>query len=89
MTATSLRAYSLKDLAQMAKRRGVSGWHEMRKDQLVAGLVRAASERTTPSRTESPHGIHSFGVTAAGLPPSSLHLMSPHLPIQADEGSAW
>jgi uncharacterized protein len=45
MTATSLRAYSLKDLAQMARRRGVDGWHAMRKDQLVAVLVRSAQRR--------------------------------------------
>ncbi|MEX2140337.1 MAG: DUF4912 domain-containing protein [Pirellulales bacterium] len=46
MTASSLRAYSLKDLAKMAKQRGVSGWHAMRKDQLVAVLVSAAKRRS-------------------------------------------
>lgn len=42
MTADSLNGYTMKDLAQMAKRRGVHGWHSMRKDQLVQALVRAA-----------------------------------------------
>jgi hypothetical protein len=46
MTVSSLRAYSLKDLAQMARRRGVNGWHAMRKDQLVAVLMRAAQRRS-------------------------------------------
>lgn len=42
MTAQTLNNYSAKDLAQMAKRRGVQGWHTMRKDQLVKALVRLA-----------------------------------------------
>src|SRR5690348_4296645 len=42
MTADSLNSYTMKDLAQLAKRRGVHGWHSMRKDQLVQALVRAA-----------------------------------------------
>lgn len=45
MTTSSLRAYSLKDLAQMAKRRGVSGWNTMRKDQLVQALMQATKRR--------------------------------------------
>jgi hypothetical protein len=45
MTASSLRAYSLKDLAQMAKRRGVTGWNTMRKDQLVQVLSHAEKRR--------------------------------------------
>ena len=39
MTASTLRSYSTKDLAQLAKRRGVNGWHSMRKDQLVRALL--------------------------------------------------
>jgi hypothetical protein len=45
MTASSLQSYSLRDLAQLAKRRGVSGWNTMRKDQLVAALSRMAKRR--------------------------------------------
>jgi uncharacterized protein len=56
MTATSLRAYSLKDLAQMARRRGVNGWHAMRKDQLVAVLVRS-TQRRSPSRVVSKKSV--------------------------------
>lgn len=41
MTATTLRSYTLKDLAQLAKRRGVDGWQSMRKDQLVRAILRA------------------------------------------------
>ena len=46
ITATTLRAYTFKDLAQMAKKRGVRGWHSMRKDQLVDALVQQARTKT-------------------------------------------
>ena len=42
ITATSLREHTVKDLGQMAKDKGVSGWHSMRKDQLIRALVRLA-----------------------------------------------
>jgi uncharacterized protein len=40
--AATLSNRSCKDLAEMAKKRGVRGWHSMRKDQLIKVLVRAA-----------------------------------------------
>ncbi len=39
ITAASLRSYTSKDLAQMAKKKGVSGWHSMRKEQLVRAIL--------------------------------------------------
>lgn len=42
MTAQTLSGKSVKDLGQLAKRRGVAGWHAMRKDQLIKALVRMA-----------------------------------------------
>lgn len=42
ITTAKLRAHNVKDLVAMAKRKGVSGWHSMRKDQLVRALVRRA-----------------------------------------------
>ena len=41
-TATEFRSYTCKDLAQLAKKRGISGWHSMRKDELVDALVLSA-----------------------------------------------
>ncbi len=48
MTPASLSSYSHKDLAQMAKRGGVRGWHSMRKDQLVKALLASAKSKSGP-----------------------------------------
>jgi hypothetical protein len=45
MTASSLRDYSCKDLAQMAKSQGLAGWHSMRKDELVRALANHARRK--------------------------------------------
>src|SRR5262245_36297897 len=42
MTMQTLRTRTLKDLATLARRRGVDGWQTMRKDQLVRALLRTA-----------------------------------------------
>ena len=39
MTAANLKDKRVRDLAQMAKKSGVPGWHAMRKDQLIDALV--------------------------------------------------
>lgn len=48
MTASTLKSYTCKDLAQMARSEGIPGWHSMRKDELIASLVRA--KRTSVSK---------------------------------------
>ena len=50
MTAETLNSYSAKDLAEMAKNRGVPGWHGMRKEQLIKALVKAARQKTNKVR---------------------------------------
>jgi uncharacterized protein len=42
INAATLSSRSCKDLAEMAKKRGVRGWHSMRKDQLIKVLLRSA-----------------------------------------------
>lgn len=42
ITAATLRARTVKDLAAMAKKKGVPGWHSMRKEQLVRALLKAS-----------------------------------------------
>jgi uncharacterized protein len=57
MTAQTLRARSLKDLADMARKRGVNGWHSMRKDQLVRALLHEAKRVTATSKSPSKNGV--------------------------------
>ena len=53
-TAAALKAYTLKDLAQMAKKRGIRGWHAMRKEELIRALLRAHSpQRKSTTRSKA------------------------------------
>src|SRR6516165_9942413 len=49
MTADALKDCNKKHLAQMAKEQGISGWHAMRKDQLIRALT---VTRSSPSRVK-------------------------------------
>lgn len=40
VTLANLRSQSSRDLAQLAKSTGVSGWHQMRKEQLVQAILK-------------------------------------------------
>ena len=54
VTAASLRSQTSKDLAQLAKSKGIPGWHSMRKEQLVCALLKTAKHKTTAkSKTKS------------------------------------
>lgn len=63
MTASKLRNYTCKDLAQMAKSEGVPGWHSMRKDELVQALIKRARnrKRRRESHSNSTAGGHGPG----------------------------
>jgi hypothetical protein len=50
MTAESLNRQTAKDLARMAKQRGVAGWHGMRKDQLIQALLKVARAKSGTRR---------------------------------------
>jgi uncharacterized protein len=56
MTAATLRSLTAKDLAQMARERGVAGWHSMRKEELVGVLIRMARRQASAEtkKHESP-----------------------------------
>jgi hypothetical protein len=45
-TANSLSSQTSKDLAQLAKKNGVEGWHSMRKAQLIRALLKIAKQKT-------------------------------------------
>ncbi len=56
-TPKELRAFTVKDLTQVAKKIGVNGVHSMRKDELVRALLRTARKRekvgSGPSKSKS------------------------------------
>lgn len=67
MTAATLRTYTCKDLAQMAKKEGVTGWHSMRKEELIDALAKAARRRKR--RGDSPPSVEQNGKsTSNGTP---------------------
>ncbi|MCR4415845.1 MAG: Rho termination factor N-terminal domain-containing protein, partial [Thermoguttaceae bacterium] len=56
MTAAQLKSRTAKDLAQLAKRKGIAGWHSMRKDELVQALIRFS--KTESARRNGSNGSH-------------------------------
>ncbi len=68
MTPASLKSYSQKDLAQMARQGGVRGWHAMRKDQLIKALLTAARARAETGRTSKKAAT----ATRRSAPPQSV-----------------
>lgn len=66
-TVAELRSRTAKELAAMAKQKGVSGWHSMRKDQLVDALAKLARAATAKSaRKASTNGKHAIASPHAG-----------------------
>ena len=59
MTANALRALTCKDLAQLAKNDGVSGWHAMRKEELIRALLLAARRKSRRKVSHDGSGIKS------------------------------
>lgn len=51
ITPASLKSYRLKDLAQLARKRGVAGWHSMSKDELIRSLT--VSGRSSSGQAKS------------------------------------
>jgi hypothetical protein len=53
LTTANLKSQSWKHLADLARRKGVSGWSSMRKDQLVRALARRAKPNVTARKSSS------------------------------------
>ncbi len=70
MSPATLRSYTCKDLARMAKERGVPGWHAMRKDELVTALVKLSRKKRANrnGKHKGPVPPHKRGKLAAVAP---------------------
>jgi hypothetical protein len=51
MTRDQLRSLNCKQLADIARRRGVSGWHDLRKEQLVDALLKSFRNEARRGKT--------------------------------------
>jgi len=54
MTRDQLRSLNCKQLAEMARRRGIAGWHDFRKEQLVEALTRSFRNEARRSKSGGP-----------------------------------
>jgi len=81
MTRAQLREYTCKDLAQLAKKIKVPGWHSMRKEELVAALSRHyrdhanKSKRTAPRRSGKSGSVSTAKSTKSSSPPADSNRM--------------
>lgn len=50
ISVAKLKTRTAKDLAAMAKRKGIAGWHDMRKEALIRALIRAAGKEGAPAK---------------------------------------
>jgi hypothetical protein len=64
MTVAHLKTRTVKDLASMAKRKGVAGWHSMRKEELIQALVKHA--KSEASHHAKRNGANGHGGTEHG-----------------------
>ena len=64
--ATDLKTRTVKELADMARKKKVLGWHEMRKDDLVRALLRKARQMEAKRRAAGPNGAATNGEASNG-----------------------
>ena len=75
-TTAKLRSRTVKDLAAMAKRKGVAGWHAMRKEELIRALLRKARSASAKAARKT-HTNGSKPATKTGSPRSGRNGPTP------------
>src|SRR5271154_4896946 len=61
MTAEALNECNKRHLAQLAKEKGITGWHAMRKDQLIRAL---SNSRSAPAKSHKKKKVLQAAVAA-------------------------
>ncbi|MGQ9575664.1 MAG: DUF4912 domain-containing protein [Thermoguttaceae bacterium] len=61
MGVAELKTRTVKDLAAMAKRKGVVGWHAMRKEELVQALLKCFKSRASQGTKSRSNGKNAAG----------------------------
>ncbi|MFT5300024.1 MAG: hypothetical protein ACI87E_000492 [Mariniblastus sp.] len=72
ITAASLKSQSSKDLAQLAKKKGVTGWHAMRKEQLVKALLKIAKQKERVKNAQAKLAPAAASKTGARIPKPAI-----------------
>jgi hypothetical protein len=72
MTVAKLKTRTVKDLAVMAKKKKVSGWHVMRKDELIEALLKKARTEAAKQNGKNGNGSAAAGAKTL-LKPQSSH----------------
>lgn len=56
MTVAQLKTRTVRELVAMAKRKGVSGWHGMKKQELIQALLKQAKALASPAKRNGANG---------------------------------
>jgi len=73
-TAADLKALTVKQLAQMAKCRGIPGWHSMRKEELIKALLKVLRAESKRLKVQSSNRLtrNSVGLSPPTTKPSMV-----------------
>lgn len=77
MTSEALKARSRKVLGVLARRRGISGWHSMTKEELVRSLLRLEKAKSTARATNGARAARTNGAAVARKNPSEARRATP------------
>src|SRR5437762_6904082 len=75
MTSDPLLVRSKKQLADLARKQGVTGWHSMRKDELVKALgkIRARQNKQTAARVPAKPAVNGNHATNGKHSTNGIH----------------